>query len=222
MKLKRKLKLKPKGVAFADLVREAVEVTRELRALDNVAASKLTAEAYLRDAMRIAQTTSERLAKLRSELERPTGHNTFEAAATLRRMVAAIRSSNWPRPPRELRRLNFLTTPETVAELAALGSSTFELFALGVQIAAEKHSADFGNCEDGDGYDRRLLDLAMRRDELYRQIENAYTSNDLLIGEPDAQGRSVVSFKLSGGAVPLGPHAGERLVNWMLINNQDA
>jgi hypothetical protein len=42
------------------------------------------------------------------------------------------------------------------------------------------------------------------------------TADDLLVAPPDAQGRSVVSFKLSGGQVPLGPHAGERLINWCL------
>jgi hypothetical protein len=61
-----------------------------------------------------------------------------------------------------------------------------------------------------------LVELGLRRDELYREIETAHTAADLLVGQPDSSGRCDVTFKLSNGAVSLGPHSGERLINFLL------
>jgi hypothetical protein len=185
--------------------------------MNTLDAIKLTPSAYLRDAMEIARSTVERLTALRRELE-GTRPGLDESRAALRRMIAAARSPNFSRPPQELRRLNYLLTGDALAELATLGSSSFELFALAVQIASEQHPENFGSCESSQDYDRRLLELAMRRDELNSRIATEFTVEDLLIGDPDARGMAQVTFRLSGGAVPLGPkaNAGERLVNWLL------
>lgn len=213
-----KLKMKSNGGILTALVTEAGEVVKELRVLDTPAAAKLTAPAFVAAAIMIAHTTPERLAKLRGEIEHPTGHNTGNIAATLRRMVVAIRSPNFPRPPTELRRLNYLTTPETVAELAALGSSTFELFALAAQIAAEKHPDAFGECTDSAAHDRQLIDLALKREELYSRISKGWGPTDVETSAPDSHGRVLQTFTLSQGQVSVHPlgNAGERLTNWFL------
>jgi hypothetical protein len=110
-----------------------------------------------------------------------------------------------------------LLTPEALSEIVSLHSTTFEVAALAALIATEQHPQDFGTCENLDSHYKHLNDLALRRDELFEQIENAHTADDLLVGAPDTNGRCDVTFKVSGGAVPLGPHAGERLVNFLLL-----
>jgi len=210
-------KPKPKlDGALAEIVAECVAIEQERKARDTLAAWKLSASAFLREAIRIADTTPERLRSLREKIFDPENPIWFEAKAALRRMVVSIRSPNWPGPSRELRRYNFLLTEESLGEVVALGSSTFELAALAVLICAEEHPDAFGTCEDLVAQDTKLMELALRRDELYKLIETQYTADDLLIGTPDGKGHSVVSYKMSGGAVPLGPNAGERLVNFML------
>jgi hypothetical protein len=218
MKLKHRPQLKKRNGAasFDAVVAEAVAVTRELRALDQLANAKLSPDAFLKLAIKIADTTPERLAELREKLERPNTFGLFELAGVLRRFTIAFRSPNWPGPSRELRRYNFLLTPEALSEIVSLHSTTFEIAALAALIATEQHPQDFGQCEDLDKHYKHLNDLALRRDELYEQIETAHTAADLLVGQPDSSGRCDVTFKLSGGAVSLGPHAGERLVNCLL------
>src|SRR3990172_5968654 len=192
-------KLKANGSAFAGLVAERVELTQELRSLNTVQAIKLTPRVFLREAIAVARTTPERLARLHDTLT-DGAPGLDQTHGALRRMIAAVRSVNFSGPPRELRRLNYLLTGDALAELAAVGSSSFELFALAVQIAGEQHPEDFGTCEDSGAYDRRLLELTMRRDELDARIAKEYTADDLLIGAPDSKGMAPGSFRLSGGA----------------------
>lgn len=209
-------KPKPNG-HYAALVAEALEVERELRGLNTAEAAKLTPAAYLREATAIAHTTAEKLAALHAELERRTLVN---AQAALRRMVAAVRSVNYGRPPRELRRLNHLLTGDALAELAMLNHSSFELFALAVQIAGAGHPEDFGACTDSAAYDLRLVELQLKRDDLLARLAAEFTADDLLIGETDKAGRAQVSLKIAAGAVPLGPNVGARLVNHLLSKEQ--
>jgi hypothetical protein len=220
--MKTKPKLKLNGAAsFDDLVREAAEVKKALRAMDTTAASKLTPEEYLKAALRAAQSTPERIAALREKIENASTFRMFEVASTLRRMIAAIRTSQYPRPaaPRNLFRLNIFSTPADMAELSELGSNTPELFALAVQIAGAKFPQDFGPCTDGDAFDRKLIDLGVRRDELERErIPTAWTPDDIETSPPDSNGRVLVTFKMSNGVVPVYPleTCGERLTNFLL------
>jgi hypothetical protein len=200
--------------SLSDTVRRCVDVVKQLRALDAPAARKLTGKAYLRDAMRIADTTLERLRGLQEKLSPYSPF--FETKAFIRRAMAAIRSPHWPSPARELRRYNHMLTPEALSEIVMLDSSTFEVFALAVLIATERHPEAFGNCTDIEAYEARIVALTLERDALYEKIERQYTADDLLIAEADKHGKAAVSFKITGSAVPLGPQAGERLVAWML------
>lgn len=207
---------KANGSAFSALIDERVQLEKDFRATQAPRQSKCSAAAMSRISLAVAHSNPERLARVRAELERGPGLDA--ACAALRRMGLFARSANCGRPPRELRRLNFLLTGDALAELAVIGSSSFELFALAVQLAAEQHPEDFGDCEDPDAADRRLIELATRRDELDRCIAAAWSHEDIDIGPLDSDGRALITFKLTGGAVPLAPkeNAGERLVNWIL------
>lgn len=200
------------------VVDEARDVVLALRTLSTVAASKLTTSAFRKMARQVALGTGsseERLAECRKWAEELAPES---VKATLRRMVAAARSLNFPTPPRELRRFNYLTTADAVAELAARGFNSFELFAAASEIATEQFPGDFGTCSDLQAQERRIVELTLRRDALFGRIANEWTNDDIDFRDGDSQGRVRVTYRFTDGAVPVWPkeNAGERLVNWVL------
>jgi len=207
--------------AFATVLTEACKVVQEFRQMGTLAALKLTPAAFAASALRIANTDPQRLAALEAALDQPT-FEACEAKASMRRMMVAFRSANFPGPPRELRRLNYLLTPAAVAELAVLGSSTFELAALAAKVATEKFPQDFGTCENIGEHEKRLLALGLKRDELYEQISEEVGTADIVTSAPDSEGRVTQTFACSHGLVSLHPkdNAGERLISWMLNQEQ--
>jgi hypothetical protein len=217
-----KLKFKPKhSKSFQDLVDERVEVQRELRKLSSPRGAKLSAHAFLRESVQIAKSTPERIDKLRKTME--AGDGVEHANATLRRFISFIRTPNISRPCDKLDKLGFLLRPdtaETMAELTAIQSSTFELFALGVKLAAEKYPDAFGEVESSRGLDERLLQLSLLRDELDKKIAEGFAAADLHYGPRDAQGRALVAFKIGDGKIPVDPveTAGQRLADFMIMN----
>ena len=206
--------IKQNGSRFGELVAERVAVAKELRAASTLAALKLTGEAFKKETLTIARSTPERVNALLAALEQPRSFATGEVKAALRRMVIACRSVNFPGPPRELLRLNFLLTAEALAELVALGSNSFELFAAAAQIAVAKHPEAFGQCTDTAAHEKRVLALTLKLDEIDKRIVTEFSVGDLLFAEPDGR----ATFKISGGEVPVFPkeNAAERLCSWIL------
>jgi len=219
------VKLRPRGNGspFEALVREAAAVALELRELDSLAGRKLCAAAYVREATEAAGTDAARLKELREQIDAGASRGMRAVASALRLMVLAVRSPNYPAPPRMANRLRHMTTPDSTAELARLRASPCDLFALAAQIAAERHPEDFGQAEASDAHAARLLELTLRRDQLYQRIGAEFTPADLEIGPwrgPDRGCR--VAFKLTSGEIEIGPaqDAPERLVNWLLAHEQ--
>ena len=229
MKIRTRPKLKPQPVsAFADLVAETCEVVKEYRTTDTPDQRKLSAQAFVRRAhanaypgMPLAEAV-EQSRQLEAKIKPATSFEATEAASTLRRFEVICRSPNWPGPPSELRRLNFANTPTTVAELASHGSGTLQLLALAALIASEQHPEDFGECGDLDLHQKRLVDLTLKRNDLFERIGKEWTLDDIDTSAPDAKGRVLQTFKMSHGVVPVHPtdNAGERLVNWMLAQEK--
>lgn len=207
------------GSRFADLVRARIETEKQFRQLDTLEASKLSAPAFLKAAMRLASTTEPRLKELREKLklDEQSSFGLSEVAQARRRMSASIRSRNFSGPPSELRRWNFCITPTAIAELAVLRSSTFELAAVAVMDTVETHPEVFGTNESLPDHYRRIADLRLRLDELDAQIAEGYTAADLIIDD-----KGMAYFALSGGKVPVGPKAsaGERLINFLIAEEQ--
>jgi hypothetical protein len=204
--------------SFDQLVREAIAVTKELNALNEPQAEKLSAAALTRSLLAAIQSTPARIKQLRAALEKATP-GLDHARATLRRMITYLRSPNAPRGPvREPGRLQFLSTRAADAELALLKASSIELFLVAVELAAEKHPEAFGTCSDPEGFVDRLAEAKARQAELFAKIGTSFTPDDLHIPDGDAQGRSVVSFKISDGQVPIHPRddAARRLVEYLI------
>jgi hypothetical protein len=217
--LKFKPKAKADASAFESLVRDRTTVERELRLLDSPRGFKLSASAFLKEAMAIAQSNSQRLAKLREALQ---GDSSPATQATLRKMTVFIRSNNCSQPTRDIGRLNFLTTPNCLIELLQLGHTTFELFALSALIAGESHAESFGEAESSSIVRQRIVELGLRRDELNEKIATSFSAADLSYDSPDAQGKALVYFRLTAGKTPVPVHpagtAGQRLADWILQN----
>lgn len=209
------LKKKPR-TPFEELVHERLAVTRELAKYDSVKFLKLTPQAFLREAMEIARMDGARLKKLREALE--SGKPELEnAGKALRIMTAAWRSPNWSGPPRDLRRLNYLLNAPALAELAAAHATSFELAAVAAQIAGEKYPDDFGTAESTQATQKKLLELALRRDELDQQIEKAWSAEDVSYSDDFK-----ATFRISNGKVSLGPKVAERLIPHLLQHQQEA
>lgn len=205
--------------SLLERVRELAQIERQYKEINTLAAAKLTPAAYVREAWQNAgNPPQEHREKVRDALLNPNTFNASEAAGAYRRAIAAIRSVHFPSPPRELRRLNHLLTAGALAELAALNASSFDLFALAAETAAEKFPDDFGTSESTSGYERRLLELALKRDAAAQAIESGYDSTDLEIGKPDQHGNCRVTFAMTNGEVALGPNAAERLAAWVMAS----
>jgi len=204
--------------SFDELVKEAIKVSKELKALDDPRQQKLSAAALTRSLLAAIQSTPQRIATLRRALEK--GAPTLaHAHAALRRMITFCRSRNAPLGPiRDPGRLRYLSTPAADGELASLKSSSIELFVVAVELAAERHPEAFGTCDDPEGFAERLAQAKARQAELFAKIGTSFTPDDLHIPDGDAQGRSVVSFKISDGQVPIHPRddAARRLVEYLI------
>jgi hypothetical protein len=203
------------------LVREAAKVQRSIRELTSLAGQKLAASAYVREAMEIAKADANRLKKLRAEIE--DAQTSMQALnGALRLMVRAVRSPNFPTPPRSARPLRYMLSQQAEAQLAKLAASPFELFAIAAQIAAEKHPEDFGKAQSSDAHEAQLFDLTQKRDQLYGEIATTYGPNDLVLWDWGEDGKCRAAFALSKGAVSIAPreNAAQRLVDWYLANEK--
>jgi len=204
--------------AFQELIEERIELTRELKKFDSVRYLKLTPEAFVRESIEVARSSTERLKKLRAALESPDRPELDHSRTTLRAMISGIRSPNWSGPPRDLRRLSYFLEKDGIAlaELSASGNNLFELFACAAWICAEKYPDAFGVSESTRGTERKIQVLSVRRDELDKRLSSCdIPAEEIINDEPDREGRVKPMFKLGGGKVPVYPreNCGERLAN---------
>lgn len=205
---------------WLDAVAEAVATERELRDLDAPARMKLTARAFVREALRHANTTPEAAAALRQTLEA----DPLKFPATwrfIRQATAFIAGANCPNPPHDPGRLRFLGSEAALPELVGVGSHPMAAFAVAAMMAAEKSPASFGESEDPEATERRRAALRDQRTALLERIEREYSPADLSFSEPSeqrlrAEGYMKVTFAISGGEVTVGRGCGERLVNWLV------
>src|SRR6266705_2377911 len=204
--------------AFTDLVRAALEKEQQRRAKNVPLEWKLTGEAFLREALAIAHSTPERLMELREGLKKGPA---FERAnQALRNITKRVRNPTSTSPPTKLKNIGDLIGDDVRSELSALRSNPFELFALGVLIAVEEHPDSFGS-NSGDA-ERRFQEVTAQRDALNAKIGTDYGPEDIEFSDVDAAGRARVTFKISGGKVPIYPkeNAGERLVAWLIAEGR--
>jgi len=205
---------------FDELLKRALQVEREHRKLTSLAGQKLTAKAYLADAMKNARCTDKDLTRLRQEFEDADGLGLDAARFALRKMIAAIRSPNYPYPPGEPARMRHLVPDGALAELTNIHATPMQLFALAVQTAGERYPNSFGEVESHEAWKRRVAGLQRERVELYAKLGASQQDEDRLEGPVDSDSRALITFRISNGEVPVFPrqNAGERLISWLLAN----
>src|SRR5260221_12643407 len=93
---------------FNSLLKKTHAVEREFKKLTSLAGQKLSARAFLNEAMKNARCTEKDLVRLRKEFEDPDGPGLEAARFALRKQIAAVRSPNWPWPPAEPASLRYL------------------------------------------------------------------------------------------------------------------
>lgn len=217
--MKLTLERKTKRSPWLEVVAEAIAVVRALRALDERASVKLSAGAFIRDALTYANTTREKTTTLRQTLEGdPTRFP--RTWAFMRQAQIFIAGPNCHNPPRDVGRLRFLGAEAATPELATVGSHPMEAFALAVVIATDRHPEAFGSNEDWQGTERKRADLREKRTVLLQRIEQEATPADLQIIEGTACSlcarRHDIGYTVSGGAVVPGPGSGERLIEYLI------
>lgn len=196
------------------LLKEAKALRLKLDDLERPA--KLSKEAFQREAKEIAFTDESRLDRLAGVLTRPEYVYSNQFVRTACRWIL---ESTCISPPKEVRRLSWLCKLDAVtAETAAVGSSIFELFALAVRIMAREHPEVFGTVENMEAHKKELEDTKEKYANALKKIESSYAPEDLIVDNPDNEGRARVSFKMTKGAVHLGDGFGERLVTWLKAN----
>lgn len=200
---------------FEKLLAQAVEVKKTLDVLSKP--HKLTAKAFLREALQIANSSHAKLDALEENLRRPQFPR---ANQFLRKSILFIKEPLCPCPPREVRRIAWLgKMDEAQAELASVGFNIFELFALAVRQTIKQHPTAFGELDSMDGYMQELASTKEKFQKLLSEIETAYGPEDLRIGQTDKKGFGQITFIVSEGAIPLAEGFPERLVNYLVEKN---
>jgi hypothetical protein len=120
--------------------------------------------------------------------------------------------------PKNIERMALPGRDEARAELSEVGYSLWEAWALGLLLAKERYPTTFGQINDPAKWLVQLESLKTRRQTLFARIACEYQPNDIQILHTRDDGYSLVSFRVSAGAVALGPldSAGERLTNHLL------
>src|SRR5439155_8938656 len=151
---------------FNKVAKQAIAVERECGKLKSPRGQKLAAEPYQSAADALARFDAKGRARLRQVLD-AGGPGLDRTNFVLRKMVAAVLSPNYPYPPADPAKLRHLGVSDAaLAELANIGATPAQLFALAVQLAGERHPESFGDAESLAGWKRRAAALERERAEL--------------------------------------------------------
>lgn len=206
------------SLKFNQLVKEACAAEQALRL--HTADRRLSAAAYLDEALRVADSTPEALADLEAKLTTATA-DLSGIRVYLKAIERMISDGRVPQPPLNMKRAAFPGRDCAARELLAFGANVFELWALAALRVAAKRPEAFGPVEDLAGYEAKEAALKAWREALFQRIGTEFSHDDLVIGEVRSDGAALITFELAAGMVPLAPRrdAGERLITH-LVNNE--
>jgi len=211
--------IRKNGSSYSHLIDEAAAAQQEL--LDALAPEeqKLTPAAHFSAALKAAGVTVEALSQMEQKVLADP-----DLASALRRMERALMTEpHWtlPSPAGDLRLMNYFLRPHEAGKLHSIGNS-LALFALASKRVGERspNAVNFGRCTDYREHQKKVEALQARCDELRQRLETEYGGDDLSMSAPAPGGLCVVTVKVTGGAVVLGPNLAERLVSWKMQMQQ--
>lgn len=186
-----------------DDVRTAAEMLARLEEMESLESRKLSAKAFMRDALNKAKTKPIRL----EELERALGPGTADAEAFIRRVSHELRRPNWTALPNDLTMFTRVYgSADAEQQLTAAGFSVGEAVAVAVQRATREAPEAFGTVDLPKKSDGEVK--AVRRDYEALVFRLTFSPVDLTVGE------DAVTFRFTGDAVRLAPNWRDELVRW--------
>lgn len=161
-------------------VQEAVAVQREIDSLPNN--PKLSAQAFLAQAMAQAGTTKRKLDALEGRLSDPAYSL---AAAFIKRLERDVcLSENYGSPPTNGSKLvRAYGRESTMAELNGIGAAPLDCLALASRWAVARRPERFGTLEDLNEHFENVEDLYRKRDSLLHKMQSVMVGSDLLIDQ---------------------------------------
>ena len=175
---------------------EAAAVSAELGAAERN--MKLSAGAFVRDAMANAETTAEQLDHLEAAL---AGPECDAVIAFLRVMENFVAEPHSPRPPPSDKFAQFARvygSDASATQLARLGFSTGQVIALAARNAAGKHSDRFGHVDDWRGHLDHIEGLRTKLDGLMKNMGAQVSGADLTVNERGATFAMAPNIELAG------------------------
>ena len=207
--------------ALDKILDEAVAVRRKLRRLEEN--RKLTFPAFLAEALELADSTHQEIKDLDEKIKTHPG--THEAQAFLRRLVAALRESTYPRCPSDPGKiLNCYGSDGAAIELSNLGATISQAVAVAVMVVHRRWGDDaFGVIENWQKFETDTENLQSRLDHLADKMRAVVCGDDLdfdtskasLLPSEIARGLCRVSFRRA----PAISHSGE---DWPRLLIEDA
>jgi len=156
-------------------INEGIEVLRELKRMSR---PRLSAKAFTRAAIKIADATPKDVAAFEDRLNNTLGCE--HAKRFVRQMTLAFRS-NFPTPHADTgKMLRVYGDRETLADLLAVEGTPALAQAVAAKRAAERWPETFGKVEDWDKHQRRYAELRERLDGVYDQMRKAASALDFL------------------------------------------
>lgn len=223
MMTKSNLKIAPSSESFRDLLQQIVTKTRELRDARRSERIRLNADAYMKEALRLAAATLPEIEALDQQLAALPPSPELEAAqrfvAGLAHLAADHHGSfvppagNFPYPL-------LGTTPEEVgSSCMELHVSRLELAAVAALRAIRTAPEIFAEgCDDAAQHEQYVATLGQEIEQLMQQAADALGLDDLLFTFGGV-GAAHVSYALSKGAVPASgpgdPRGLPALIGWM-------
>lgn len=205
--------------AVTEAAFKAKPILIELTYYDTPAHNKLTAEAGITEAVQQAKCLSDEIELLRAAVEGEPDEWPHTTSA-LRRMVADIRSPYFPRAKFKRFYWSKWMTDAATGELAAAAKGPVHLWAVAWMVAADKYLEDFGEVENWDEHQARLVALRQEFDALCTTIETQrtpadeqYLATSTMLAK---EGYQRIGYRLSNGEVAIGPGSGKVLVQWLI------
>lgn len=206
---------------FTGLLRDAARLQAKLAGYDSPRSSPLSADAFVTEALKNADTNHTKLDALEAKLSEDKTPACFRSLRAIERFVTDTRFGACSRPPRNGQRLGFLGRDSATAELLGLNSNFMELFALGVRNAARRTPEKFGDVVDTDAHDRESEKLKTDLAALKQHLATAWRPDDLTIAPVGTGGLCRVTFAVTRGGVDVFPTetCADRAIAWALQTN---
>ena len=184
------------------LLNEGAEVLRSLHRLDGN--RRLTPDAFLTAACRIADCSEEELSEFENRLDGAIGVD--ETRIFIRRMVMAFKPSTYPTPHSNLPKLLRCYGSDTVpGELGIMDGSLALCQAVAAKTVTKRFPELFGEITDFAAHEKKTRQLRTRLDHLYSKMTDAVSGADFVIDNstllPDEKkrGLALVSFRRAPG-----------------------